>query len=80
MTPDEVVVLADSRYAEQAAAECPDARIADVYQDLPARWPEIVAGCRRVAAEAGFIAPAVRGRPGGRSGCFVTPGPRPPAQ
>ena len=62
VTPDEVVLLADSRYAEQAAAECPDARIADVYHDLPARWPEIAAGRRRVAAEAGFIAQATWAR------------------
>ena len=56
VTPDEVVVLADTRYAQQAAEECPDARIADVYHDLATRWPDLVAGRRRVAAEAGFIA------------------------
>jgi Xaa-Pro aminopeptidase len=58
ITPDEVVLLADTRYAEQATEECPDARIADVYHDLAARWPDLVAGRRRVVAEAGFIAQA----------------------
>jgi Xaa-Pro aminopeptidase len=56
--PHEVVVFADSRYSEQAAEECPDARVAPVYYDLPSRWPELVAGCRRVAVEAGFVAKA----------------------
>ena len=53
--PDEVVVFADSRYTEQAAEECPDARVAPVYHDLPSRWPELVGGGRRVAVEAGFV-------------------------
>src|SRR3972149_597056 len=53
VTPDEVVVLADSRYAEQAAEECPDARIADVYHDLPARWPDLAAGRRRAGGARG---------------------------
>lgn len=60
VTADEVVVLADSRYAIQAHREAPDARIAEAYQDLPARWPELVAsvGARRVAVEAGFVSQA----------------------
>ena len=39
---DEVVVFADSRYTIQAKREAPDARIAEVYGDLPTRWPELV--------------------------------------
>jgi len=54
---EEVVVFADSRYAIQAGRECPEARIADVYHDLPARWPGLLAsiGARRVAVEAASI-------------------------
>ena len=57
---DEVVVLADTRYAIQAHREAPDARIAEVYGDLPSRWPELVAsiGARRIGVEAGFVAHA----------------------
>src|SRR5204863_365577 len=58
--PDEVVVLADSRYAIQAAREAPDARIENVYGNLNVRWPELVGslGARRVAVEAGFVSQA----------------------
>ena len=59
VTADEVVLLADSRYTEQAIEQAPDTRLADVYNDLPARWPELVAGHRRVAAEADLIAQAL---------------------
>ncbi len=57
VSADEVVVLADSRYAIQARREAPDARVAEVYGDLPARWPELLRsiGARRVAVEAGFV-------------------------
>jgi len=57
---DEVVVLADSRYTIQAHREAPDARLFSCYNDLPARWPELVAsaGARRVAIEAGFVSHA----------------------
>ncbi|MGZ6328989.1 MAG: M24 family metallopeptidase [Candidatus Limnocylindrales bacterium] len=55
---DEVAVFADSRYTEQAAEECPDARVEPVYHDLPSRWPELVAGRQRVGVEAGFVAKA----------------------
>jgi Xaa-Pro aminopeptidase len=57
---EDVVVLADSRYTIQARREAPDARIAEAYGDLPARWPELVAsvGARRVGVEAGFVAHA----------------------
>ena len=49
--PDEVLLLADSRYKIQARREAPDTRIAEVYGNLEARWPELVAslGARRVA-------------------------------
>ena len=61
---DEVVVFADSRYAVQVAREAPDARIENVYGNLPDRWPELVSsvGGRRVAVEAGFVSHAVWGR------------------
>lgn len=59
VTPDEVLLLADSRYAEQAAAECPDVRIEAVYHDLASRWPDLAAGRRRVAGEAGAITQSV---------------------
>jgi Xaa-Pro aminopeptidase len=57
---DEVAILADSRYTIQARREAPDARIVEAYNDLPARWPELMAsvGARRVAVEAGFVAHA----------------------
>nr|MBA3435387.1 aminopeptidase P family N-terminal domain-containing protein [Chloroflexota bacterium] len=64
---DEVVVLADSRNTLQAREECPEARVEQVYNDLPARWPELVGGLRpagdangvrRVAIEAGFVSHA----------------------
>lgn len=62
VTADEVVVLADSRYTEQAEEQCPDARIAEAYNDLPTRWPALVAGRRRVAAEADVIPQALWSR------------------
>jgi Xaa-Pro aminopeptidase/Xaa-Pro dipeptidase len=57
----EVVVLADSRYAIQARREAPDARVAEAYGDLPERWADLLAsiGARRVGVEAGFVAHAV---------------------
>ncbi len=64
---DEVVVLADSRYTLQAREECPEARVEQVYNDLPARWPQLLGGLRpagdangvrRVAIEAGFVSHA----------------------
>jgi Xaa-Pro aminopeptidase len=64
VTADEVAVLADSRYTIQARREAPEARIVEAYNDLPARWPEVLAslGARRVAVEAGFVSHAVWGR------------------
>jgi len=57
---DETVVLADSRYTIQVRREAPDARLFEVYGDLPARWPELAAsvGARRIAVEAGFVSHA----------------------
>ena len=57
---DEIVVLADSRYTIQVRREAPDARLAEVYGNLPTRWPELVAsiGARRIGIEAGFVSHA----------------------
>jgi Xaa-Pro aminopeptidase/Xaa-Pro dipeptidase len=54
---DEVVVLADSRYTIQVRREAPEARLFEAYNDLPTRWPELVAsvGAKRVGVEAGFV-------------------------
>jgi Xaa-Pro aminopeptidase len=54
---DELVVLADSRYRLQAAAQAPAARVEAATYDLAADWPALVGriGARRVAAETGFI-------------------------
>lgn len=50
VSAEEVVVLADSRYTLQAGREAPDARVEAVTYDLPARWPDLLAGlgARRV--------------------------------
>lgn len=55
--PEQVVVLADSRYTIQARREAPGARVEAVTYDLAARWPELVAsvGARRVAVPAGDV-------------------------
>ena len=60
VSPDEVVILADSRYTIQARRQAPDTRLAEVYGNLPERWAEIVAsaGARRVGVEAGFVSHA----------------------
>ena len=71
VSAEDVAVLADSRYTIQARREAPDARVVEAYNDLPARWPELMAsvGARRVAVEAGFVSHAVVGAPrGGRPG------------
>ena len=54
---DGVVVLADSRYRLQAAAQAPEARIEATTYDLAAIWPALVGsiGAKRVAVEAGFV-------------------------
>ncbi|HEU4671674.1 MAG TPA: M24 family metallopeptidase [Candidatus Limnocylindrales bacterium] len=73
VSADEVVLFADSRYDVQAHREAPDARVATVYGDLPARWPDLCGsiGARRVAVEAAAIPKAVwdrleaAGRPAG---------------
>jgi Xaa-Pro aminopeptidase len=57
----DVTVLADSRYTIQVRQEAPDGRLFESYQDLPSRWPELMAsvGAKRVAVEAGFVAHAI---------------------
>jgi Xaa-Pro aminopeptidase/Xaa-Pro dipeptidase len=61
---EEVVLLADSRYTIQARREAPEARLFSSYNDLPERWPALLAsvGARRVAVEAGFISHAAWSR------------------
>ena len=67
---DELIVLADSRYREQAEDECPGARIEESYYDLPDRWAALVASLRareggpvrRVAAEASLVSRALWGQ------------------
>ena len=64
---DEVIVLADSRYREQAEEQCPAARIAESYYDLPDRWSGLVGSLRgpgggpvrRVAVEASLVSQAL---------------------
>ncbi len=66
ISPDEVVVLADSRYTIQAREECPDARIENVYNDLLEMWPKMIASLagpvKRIGMEAGFVSHATWGR------------------
>ncbi len=59
--PDEVAVLADSRYTIQVRREAPEARLVEAYNDLASRWPDVLAsvGATRVAVEAGFVSHAV---------------------
>jgi len=54
---EEVLVLADSRYTIQVHREAPEAIVFEAYNDLPARWPDLMAaaGARRVAVEAEFV-------------------------
>jgi Xaa-Pro aminopeptidase len=53
----QVVLLADTRYAIQAARQAPTARLEDAGYDLPAAWRSLVdsVGARRVAVEGGFV-------------------------
>lgn len=55
--PEQLVILADSRYTIQAGREAREARIEDVGYDLPGRWAELVTsvGATKVAMEAGFV-------------------------
>jgi Xaa-Pro aminopeptidase len=57
VSADEVVVLADSRYRLQAAAQAPSARLEATTYDLAATWPGLVKslGARRVAVESAVI-------------------------
>jgi len=59
---DEVVVLADSRYTVAAVAQCQEARVERVYNDLFARWPKLLSSLgpvKRVGVEAGFVSHAM---------------------
>lgn len=60
----DIAILADSRYTIQVRREAPDARVFEAYNDLPSRWPDLMAsvGARRVAVEAGFVSHALWGR------------------
>ena len=53
----QLVLLADTRYAIQAARQAPTARLEDAGYDLPAVWRSLVesVGARRVAVEGGFV-------------------------
>lgn len=53
VSADEVVVLADSRYTVQAAEECPEARIENIYNDFASRWPALIASLRPVSGAGG---------------------------
>lgn len=57
ISSDDVVVLADSRYRLQAAAQAPEARVEPVTYDLAASWQDLVrsVGAKRVALESGFV-------------------------
>jgi Xaa-Pro aminopeptidase len=54
---DEVILLADSRYRLQAAAQTVGARIENTTYDLAALWPDMIksVGARRVAIEADVV-------------------------
>ena len=57
VSAEDVVVLADSRYRLQAAAQAPAARVEETTYDLAVIWPRILEslGARRVAIESGFL-------------------------
>jgi Xaa-Pro aminopeptidase len=61
---DSLTVFADSRYTIQVGREAPEARVAEVYGDLPTLWAGLMAsvGARRVGVEAGFVPQAVWAR------------------
>ncbi len=54
---EEVVLLADSRYTIQARRQAPETHLAEVYGNLPARWPDLLRsiGARRVGVEAALV-------------------------
>jgi Xaa-Pro aminopeptidase len=58
---EEVVVLADSRYTIQVRREAPESRLFEAYNDLPTRWPDLIAsvGARRVGVEAHIVSHAL---------------------
>ena len=58
--PEEVLVLADSRYAIQARRQATGARIVDAPRDLAAGWAALVGslGARRIGVEAALLSHA----------------------
>jgi Xaa-Pro aminopeptidase len=58
---DSVLLLADSRYAIQAAREAPEARIVEGPRDLSAGWEELArsVGAKRIGVEASLLSYAV---------------------
>jgi Xaa-Pro aminopeptidase len=61
VTGDRVLLLADSRYTEQAVREAPEAQLEPAYHDLASRWPSLTetAGARRIAVESVAISHAL---------------------
>jgi Xaa-Pro aminopeptidase len=62
VSPDEVVVMADSRYTVQVRDQCPDARLERVYNDLYSRWPDLLASIgspKRIGVEAAIVSHAM---------------------
>jgi Xaa-Pro aminopeptidase len=59
--PDDVTLLADSRYTVQARREAPDAVVDEVGYDLPGAWPRLLGriGAWRVAVEAAAVTHAL---------------------
>ena len=57
ISSEDVVVLADSRYRLQAAAQAPEARVENTTYDLAAQWPDLMksVGAKRVAVEAALV-------------------------
>ena len=58
VSPDEVVVMADSRYTVQVRDQCPDARLERVYNDMYSRLPELLASIgspKRIGVEASLV-------------------------
>ena len=57
---EQVRVLADTRYAIQVHRQAPEAEAFEAYNDLPSRWPGLMAsvGARRIAVEAAYLSHA----------------------
>ncbi len=60
--PNDLVVMADSRYTVQVRDQCPEARLERVYNDLYSRWPELLASIgapKRIAVESAIVSHAM---------------------